>query len=111
MLIDTIDPQGASTVAASIPRKVEITDLPHASAYLDYHFTLDNYMKVVKIHKKFEKQLNAWAKQFEPFMDQIIAQALNPFTSLHACMNNMEKRVNNRLIEFSFLDLAKSMSE
>lgn len=56
---------------------------------------------------KFKRQLDTWAKKLKLFMDKIVTKVLKPYANLHAHMDDMDKRVNNRLGELSIPDLAK----
>lgn len=44
--------------------------------YCKYQVTQENFAKSVRENKMFEKELNAWAKEFKSFLDHIFAEAL-----------------------------------
>lgn len=66
---------------------------------------------MVKAQKKFEQQLNVWDKEFKPFMDRVVDEALKLYENLHAWMDNMEEHINNRLRELLILDLARIIND
>ncbi|KAM3324881.1 hypothetical protein P3S67_000005 [Capsicum chacoense] len=44
--------------------------------YLEYRLMQENFAKLVKLQKKFKKQLDILASLFKPFVDQIVAEAI-----------------------------------
>lgn len=48
---------------------------------------------------------------FKQLMDQIVVEPMKPNVNLHACMDNIEEKVNIMFRELSILDLAKFMTE
>lgn len=65
----------------------------------------------MKNQKRFQKQLEKWAGDFKPFVDEIVAEAVRPFQTTQVMMDNMEARINKRLDSLSLPDLAKLMAE
>lgn len=67
-----VDPQGISVVSGFfyVPTHSEtVTIALIPPFYSEYLFTPENFVEVLKTKKKIERQLNACAKQFKPFMD------------------------------------------
>lgn len=79
--------------------------------YSEYRLTQENFLKTVKAQKNFKRQLNAWGKEFKPFVDRIIVEALKAYKNLHSRMDDMEERVNNWLQKLSIPDFAKFVVE
>ncbi|KAM3269739.1 hypothetical protein P3S67_029645 [Capsicum chacoense] len=79
--------------------------------YLEYRLMQENFAKLVKLQKKFKKQLDILASLFKPFVDQIVAEEICLFKNFQIRMDHMEKRIYKRLDAMSILDLAKFMAE
>lgn len=67
---------------ASLIDMVDIASMP--LRYLEYRLTKEKFLKMVKDQKKFERQLNVWAKTFKPFVDRVVVEGLKPYKNLHA---------------------------
>lgn len=67
------------------------------SRYLKYRMTQKNFAKMVKTQKKFERQLNIWAKEFKLFVNRVVIEALKPYKNLHARMDDMEEHMTDKL--------------
>lgn len=96
----TIVLHGTSEVSRSVPTPLTIYVADTTSmlpSYSEYRLTLENFVKMVKAPKKFEWQLNIYTKEFKPFVDRVIADALKPYEKLHTQIDNVEKQVKNRL--------------
>lgn len=79
--------------------------------YSDYMLSFENFVKMVIAQNKFEQWLNVWAREFKPFVERVVVEALKLYENIHVRMNNMEEQVNNRLWELSILDLARFFIE
>lgn len=97
-------PQGMSAGSES-------TQFAGGPEFTEYRFNQHNFVKVVKNQKWFQKQLEKWAGDFKPFVDEIVAKAVRPFQNIQVRMDNMEVHINKRLDSLSLPDLGKLMVE
>lgn len=58
-----------------------------------------------------KQQLSIWAKELRLFVDKIMEEAMKPHKNLHAHMDDMEERVNNRLSELSSSNFSRFNAE
>ncbi|MCD9639397.1 hypothetical protein HAX54_023840 [Datura stramonium] len=77
----------------------------------EYALTPANFAKRVRKADIHEKQLKLFAEQLRTFVDRAITADLEPYVSLHACIDDMEAQINDRLKDLSMLDLAKFAAE
>lgn len=66
---------------------------------------------MVKAQNKLERQLNVCSKDFKPFVDRVVAEALKLYENLNVCIYNMEELVNDKLKELSIPNLARFNTE
>lgn len=96
----------ASMPMGRIPDSTSVRPLPS-----EYKMNPDNFAKMVRRVNKVEKQIAIWGKNFKPFIERIIEDALRPYRNIQLRMDNMEERVNKRLAEKSILDFANVIKE
>ncbi|MCD9638040.1 hypothetical protein HAX54_021706 [Datura stramonium] len=76
-----------------------------------YAFTPANFSRVVRKADIQDKQLKLFAEQLGPFVNRVITDSLEPYEHLHARMDDMEVRVNDRLKDLTVLELSRVVAE
>lgn len=66
---------------------------------------------MVKKGKRFNAQLKLFAKHFKPFIDKKIKEAIEPYETIHGCIDDMKCRVNERLRKITSHNLARIKEE
>lgn len=97
----TFVPQGNSVGFGFVPTPLKTDTMNIASMpfrYVKYRLTQENFAKMVRSQKKFKWKLNIWVKEFKTFMDRVVTEALKSYENLHMWMDDIEERVNERLI-------------
>lgn len=79
--------------------------------YVEFRLTPKNFAISVRLQKKFQKQIDTQASQFNPFVDEIVDEAIRPFQSIHTRMDHMEEIINKRLDALSLPCIAKLMAK
>lgn len=80
--------------AASVPTSEKNPVV--AAQILEYVLTMQNFRKMVKQRKRFKAQLKIFANQFESTVDKRIQASIEPFLTLHGCIDDIKHRVNER---------------
>lgn len=77
----------------------------------EYRLNPDNFAKTMRTVKKVKNQIAIWGKDFKPFVEKIMEDALCLFKNIQLCMDHMEERINKKLDEMSIPDFAKVIEE
>lgn len=90
--LGTIILYGTLAVSGSMPTPpttdtIDIASMP--PSYLEQRLIQQNFGKMVKDQKKFEWQLNVWAKQFKPLVEKVVTESLKPYENLYAQIDDM----------------------
>lgn len=87
------------------------TPLMGGENYVEFRLTPKNFAISVRLQKKFQKQIDTQASQFNPFVDEIVDEAIRSFQSIHTRMDHMEEIINKRLDALSLPCIAKLMAK
>ncbi|MCD7465791.1 hypothetical protein HAX54_001949 [Datura stramonium] len=77
----------------------------------DYPFTPANFTRVVRKAYRQDKPLKLFVEQLGPFVDRAITTILEPYKHLHARMDDMEVRVNDKLKDVIVPELERAVAE
>lgn len=89
----------------NVPFPERAKNIVVADVVSDYALTPLNLKKLVKNVKRFKAQLRLFTNQFKSAVDKKIKKSIEPFFTLHGCIDEMERRVKETLKEMSALDL------
>ncbi|MCE3051860.1 hypothetical protein HAX54_051072 [Datura stramonium] len=99
---------GATTTQSGVESTNMMSYIPLSSKYA---FTPPNFARVVRKADRQEKQFKLFAEKLGFFVDRAITVSLEPYKNLHACMDEMEERVNNRMKYLTVPELSRFVAE
>ncbi|MCD9639400.1 hypothetical protein HAX54_023912 [Datura stramonium] len=103
--ISTPSTSSAAATQLGVESAEASSAMPQSS---EYAFIPANFTKVVRKENIQEKHLKVFAKLLDLFADRAITAALEPYKNLHACIDDMEVRANDRLKDLTIQYLVRS---